>query len=96
MDFHDLLQEDQKSDSLPQVLQATRELHSQTEVTQTESQDIQAYVSSIYAINDFFFQILSIQCVFYSCLEIWILNQKMINQCHCGLNWMRNTLKPLI
>lgn len=66
MDFNALLQEAQKlnnetntSDSLPrverslpQVLQATRELHSR--VTQTEAQDIQAYVSSIYEIHDFF------------------------------------------
>lgn len=66
MDFNALLQEAQKlnnetntSDSLPrverslpQVLQATRELHSR--VTQTEAQDIQAYVSSICAIHDYF------------------------------------------
>lgn len=66
MDFNALLQEAQKlnnetntSDSLPrverslpQVLQATRELHSR--VTQTEAQDIQAYVSSTCAIRYFF------------------------------------------
>lgn len=56
MDFNALLQEAQKltsetnapdflprvERSLPQLLQATRELHSR--VTQTEAQDIQAYV----------------------------------------------------
>lgn len=71
MDFNALLQEAQKlnnetntSDSLPrverslpQVLQATRELHSR--VTQTEAQDIQAYVSSIFAIHECLFKILN-------------------------------------
>lgn len=62
MDFNALLQEAHKlnnetntSDSLPrverslpQVLQATSELHSR--VTQTEAQDIQAYVASVHVI----------------------------------------------